>query len=127
LGFANFYRQFIKDYSKITALLTNLTKKDQVFEWTAEAEEAFQELKTRFSTELILVIFDLSKPSVVETDASDKAIGACLSQADEKGKLYLVAYLLRKFAPAENNYKVYDKELLVIIESFRHWRVYLEG
>jgi hypothetical protein len=79
LGFANFYRQFIKDYSKVAALLTNLTKKDQVFEWTAEAEEAFQELKTRFSTEPILVIFDPSKPSVVETDASDKAIGACLS------------------------------------------------
>jgi hypothetical protein len=50
-----------------------------VFEWTAEAEEVFQELKTRFSTELILVIFDLSKPSVVETDALDKAIRACLS------------------------------------------------
>jgi hypothetical protein len=79
LGFANFYRQFIKDYSKITAPLTNLTKKDQVFEWTAEAEEAFQELKTRFSTEPILVIFDPSKPSMVETDTSDKAIGAYLS------------------------------------------------
>jgi hypothetical protein len=98
-----------------------------VFEWTAEAEEAFQELKTRFSTEPILIIFDPSKPSVVETDASDKAIGACLSQADEKGKLRPVAYLSRKFTPAEGNYEVHDKELLAIIESFRHWRVYLEG
>jgi hypothetical protein len=98
-----------------------------VFEWTAEAEEAFQELKTRFSTEPILIIFDPSKPSVVETDTSDKAIRACLSQADEKGKLRTVAYLSRKFTPAEGNYKVYDKELLAIIESFRHWRVYLEG
>jgi hypothetical protein len=98
-----------------------------VFEWIAEAEEAFQELKTRFSTEPILVIFDLSKPSVVETDASDKAIGACLSQDDDKGKLRLVAYLSRKFTPAESNYEVHDKELLVIIESFRYWRVYLEG
>jgi hypothetical protein len=127
LGFANFYRQFIKDYSKIAAPLTNLTRKDQVFEWTAEAEGAFQELKTRFSTEPILVIFDPSKPSVVETDASDKAIGACLSQADDKGKLRPVAYLSRKFTPAESNYEVHDKELLAIIEAFRHWRVYLEG
>jgi hypothetical protein len=127
LGFANFYRQFIKDYSKVAAPLTELTKKDKVFEWTAEAEEAFQELKTRFSTEPILVIFDPSKPSVVETDASDKAIGACLSQADDKGKLRPVAYLSRKFTPAESNYEVHDKELLAIIEAFRHWRVYLEG
>ena len=79
MGFANFYRQFIKDYSKVAAPLTELTKKDKVFEWSAEAEEAFQELKTRFSTEPILVIFDPKRPSVVETDASDKAIGACLS------------------------------------------------
>jgi hypothetical protein len=50
-----------------------------VFEWNLEAEQAFQELKTSFSTEPILVIFDLKKPVTVETDASDKAIGACLS------------------------------------------------
>ncbi|TLD05659.1 reverse transcriptase domain protein [Venturia nashicola] len=127
LGFANFYRQFIKDYSKIAAPLTELTKKDKEFEWTAEAEGAFDELKTRFSTEPILVIFDPKKPSVVETDASDRAIGACLSQADDKGKLRPVAYLSRKFTPAESNYEVHDKELLAIIEAFRHWRVYLEG
>jgi hypothetical protein len=57
---------------------------------------------------------------MVETDASDKAIGACLSQDNDKGKLRPVAYLSRKFIPAESNYEVYDKELLVIIESFRH-------
>ncbi|KAM0708542.1 hypothetical protein Q7P35_005194 [Cladosporium inversicolor] len=111
---------FIKDYSKVATPLTELTKKDKAFEWSAEAEEAFQELKTRFSTEPILVIFDPKRPSVVETDTSDKAIGACLSQADDKGKLRLVAYLSRKFTPAESNYKVHDKELLAIIEAFRH-------
>jgi hypothetical protein len=57
---------------------------------------------------------------MVEIDALDKAIGAYLSQADDKGKLRLVAYLLRKFTPAESNYKVYDKELLAIIEAFRY-------
>ena len=66
------------------------------------------------------MIFDLRKPSIVETDTLDKVIGVCLSQADNKGKLRPVAYLLRKFTLAESNYKVYDKELLVIIEAFRH-------
>ena len=127
LGFANFYRQFIAGYSAVAAPLTSLTKKDQAFEWTVEAEQAFQELKTRFSTEPILVIFDPSKPVTVETDASDKAIGACLSQPDTNGKLRPVAYLSRKMTPPELNYEVHDKELLAIVEAFRHWRVYLEG
>jgi hypothetical protein len=71
LGFANFYRQSIKDYSKIAAPLAELTMKDKEFEWSAEAEQASQVLKTRFSTKPILIIFDPKKPSVVETDASD--------------------------------------------------------
>ncbi|KAM0688735.1 hypothetical protein Q7P36_010810 [Cladosporium allicinum] len=113
-------QHFIKDYSKIAVPLTNLTKKDQVFEWTLEAEQAFQELKTSFSTEPILVIFDPKKLVTVETDASDKAIGAYLSQPDDKAKLRPVAYLSRKMALAELNYEVHDKELLAIVEAFRH-------
>ncbi|KAI7411517.1 hypothetical protein KC336_g12012 [Hortaea werneckii] len=127
LGFANFYRQFIAGYSQVATPLTNLTKKEQAFEWTQEAKQAFQELKTRFSTEPILVIFDPSKSTTLETDASDKAIGACLSQPDDKGKLRPVAYLSRKMTPAELNYEIHDKELLAIVEACRHWRVYLEG
>ncbi|KAM0717753.1 hypothetical protein Q7P37_006085 [Cladosporium fusiforme] len=127
LGFANFYRQFIQDYSKITAPLTHMTRKDQGYEWTAEAEAAFQELKTRFSTGPILVIYDPTKSVTVETDASDYAIGACLSQPDEKRKLRPVAYLSRKMTPAKLNYEIHDKELLAIVEAFRHWRIYLEG
>jgi hypothetical protein len=73
-----------------------------------------------FSTEPILVIFDPKKLVTVETDASDKAIGACLSQLDDKAKLRPVAYLSRKIALAELNYKVYDKELLAIVEAFRY-------
>lgn len=127
LGFANFYRQFIQENSKITAPLTQMTRRDQGYEWTAEAEAAFQELKTRFSTEPILVIYDPKKSVTVETNASDFAIGACLGQPDEKGKLRPVAYLSRKMAPAETNYEIHDKELLAIVEAFRQWRIYLEG
>lgn len=97
-----------------------MTKKDQVFEWTAEAERAFQELKTRFSTEPILAIFDPNKTVTVETDASDKALGACLSQPDDNGKRRPVTYLSRKFTPPELNYEIHDKELLAIVEACRH-------
>jgi len=127
LGFANFYRRFIKEYSKVAAPLTDITKKDQAFDWTTDAQEAFDELKRRFTTQPILVMFGPSKPITVETDASDKALGACISQPGPEGKLQPVAYYSRKLAPAELRYNIHDKELLAIVDAFRQWKVYLEG
>jgi hypothetical protein len=58
MGFANFYRRFIKRYSGIATPLTNLTKKDKVFGWTENEQFAFGKLKRRFSETPILTIFD---------------------------------------------------------------------
>lgn len=127
LGFANFYRRFINGYSRITTPLTSMTKKDQGFEWTKEANDAFEELKQRFTTQPVLAMFDPEKPITVETDASDAAIGACLSQPDEQGRLHPIAFHSRKFSPAELNYEIHDKELLAIVDAFKQWKVYLEG
>jgi RNase H-like domain found in reverse transcriptase len=66
-----------------------------------------------------LVYFNLEKEAIVEYNALDKVIGGTLSQRDEKGRLYLIAYYLRKFIAVELNYDIYDKELLVIIEYLR--------
>ena len=63
----------------------------------------------------------------METDASDFAIGAVLSQRDEENRLHPVAFHSRKFSPAEINYEIHDKELLAIVEGFKHWRRYCEG
>jgi hypothetical protein len=79
LGFANFYRRFIEGYSRITTSLTELTKKDKPFVWTEKAREAFEKLKQYFTTAPLLVTFDPEREIVLETDASDFAIGACLS------------------------------------------------
>ena len=64
---------------------------------------------------------------MVETDVFDYAIGAYFSQPDEQNRLYLMAFYLRKMNPAEINYNIHDKELLVIIVAFQEWRVYLKG
>jgi len=80
LGLANYYRRFIKGYSGIATALTNLTRKDTKFEWTETAQAAFDQLKQAFTTAPILLTFDPEKPITVETDASDYAIGAVLSQ-----------------------------------------------
>ena len=126
LGFANFYRIFIKNYSQVAAPLTRLTCKDKL-EWGPEAEQAFQALKTAFTTAPILVHPDFAKAFYLETDASDFALGAVLSQIGVDGKLHPVAFYSRKFSAAEINYEIHDKELLAIVDSFQEWRHFLEG
>lgn len=72
------------------------------------------------------MIFDPKKPIQIETDASDKAIGACLTQ-EYDGKRRPVACHSRKLTPAEQNYDIHDKELLAIVAALQHWRVYCKG
>ena len=127
LGFANFYRRFVKGYSKITLPLTALLAKDSKFTWSPSAQQAFETLKSAFTTAPVLAHFDPSRQSVVETDASDFAIGCILSQYSDDGTLHPVAFYSRKFTPAEINYEIYDKEMLAIVTAFREWRQYLEG
>jgi len=74
-----------------------------------------------------MVTFDPNKKIVLETDSSDFAIRACLSQLDKQGKLRLVAYYSRKLSLAELNYDIHDKELLAIVVAMEQWRVYLKG
>jgi len=127
LGFANFYRRFIQDYSRVARLLTELTKKDREWSWNPEADAAFTELKQRVTTAPILVHFDPAKEVIIETEISDFAIGAVLSQRDEEKRLHPVAFHSRKFQPAEVNYKIHDKELLAVVDAFKHRRRYCEG
>ena len=128
LGFANFYRRFIRDFSKIVRPLTNLTRKAVAFIWSAKCQKAFETLKSAFTTAPILAHYDPDNPTVLETDSSDFAIGSILSQIDRmSGILHPIAFYSRSMIPAEMNYDIYDKELLSIFEAFRQWRPYLEG
>jgi len=129
LGFANFYRRFILNHCRVARPLTELTKKESGKEWAwnQEAEAAFRELKHRFTTAPILAHFDPKKPVIIETDASDFALGVVLSQRSEEGCLHPVAFHSRKFQPAEINYEIHDKELLAIVDAFKHCRRYCQG
>jgi hypothetical protein len=128
LGFANFYRRFISTFSDIVLPLTRLLRKDTPFSWDAPQHQAFVALKSMFSKAPILIHFDPSNPIVLETDASDYAIAAILSQiSPSDGDIHPVAFHSRSMQPAEVNYEIYDKELLAIFEAFKVWRPYLEG
>ena len=74
----------------------------------------------------ILKIFDPKKPSRIETDALDLAIGACWMQ-EYNGRWHLIVYISRKLSLAEQNYDIYNKELLAIVAALETWRVYAEG
>jgi transposase InsO family protein len=127
LGLANYYRKIIDGYAGVASGLYGLTKKDQKFEWNDAAEKSFQALKDLFSKGTVVATFDYDKPIIMETDASDFALGARLTQPGSDGKYRPVGFWSRKMIPAELNYDVHDKELLAIVSAFQVWRAYLEG
>lgn len=129
LGFANFYRRFIRNYSSVAAPLTSLLKGNaKRLVWTLEAEKAFKELERQFTTAPLLKHPDPTKPFVVEVDVSNTGAGAVLSQrSGEPPKLRPIAYFSHKLSPAERHYGIGDKELLAVKLAFEEWRHWLEG
>jgi transposase InsO family protein len=124
IGFANFYRRFIKDFSKIAAPLNRLKGKDIAWEWGSDQQKAFDELKRRITSEPVLTLPRSNGKFRMEVDASGYAIGGVLQQ-EQDGKWHPIAFLSRSMTPAEKNYEIYDKELLAIMEGLKTWRQYL--
>ncbi|RGP71820.1 pol poly [Fusarium longipes] len=127
LRFANYYRRFIKDFSKIANPLTELTKKDQSFSWNNKAQDAFKRLKQAILSEPVLVMFDPEKEIKLETNTSDFALGGQIRQQDNNRKLHPIAFYSHKLHGAELNYPIYDKEFLAIFNYFKEFRHYLIG
>jgi len=94
--------------------------------WGEEQDKGFEELKRRLTSALILAHFYPDRKTVIETDASQFALGCILSQYLGK-LLHLVAFHSRKLNDAERNYEIHDKELLAILEAFREWKHHLLG
>jgi len=128
LGFANFYHRFIENFAKISKPLSGLTKKDSTWTWGKEQQNAFEVLKKAFTTAPVLRILNDEDPFKLSTNVSDFAIGAVLSQKDMQTNLWhLVAFFYKSLDVHERNYKIYDKELLAVIQGLEEYRYYLEG
>lgn len=133
LGFCNFYRRFIEGYSRIAKPLNDLLKgmqngrKPGSVELGIEETRAFRLLREAFTQAPLLRHFDPASHIRLETDASDFAISGIISQPSERGQYHPVAFWSRKLKGPELVYGTHDKEMMAIIESFKHWRQYLQG
>ena len=119
LGFANFYHQFIFNYSDIVIPLTCLIWKDIPWKFDSSCYDAFNSLKKAFTSALILTHWIPDAQLIVETDALDYALTTILSIINEDNKIHLVAFYSYTFTAVELNYDTHDKKLLAIFKDFK--------
>jgi len=118
LGFCNFYRAFISDFSNIAQPLNDLMCKNHQWDWSEGCEAAFQRLKEVCASEPVLKTPDWTKPFVMHTDASDYALGVVIAQ-EHNDEMHPIAFHSRSLLPAEWNYDVHDRELAGVVFGFK--------
>lgn len=122
MGLCSYYRRFVKEFSRISAPLFSLTHVEVIFEWSDDAQKAFETLKQKLMGPEIMAYPQDNKLFILDTDACDVSIGAVLSQVHDRERV--VAYGSRTLNKSERNYCVTDKELLAVrhfVEYFRHY------
>ena len=140
IGFASYYRRFVKNFAHIAAPLHDLinlvsrkapraSKSVPISKhWTATHEAAFQGLKSALTDANVLAFADFDRPFLLEVDASHDGLGAILSQQQQSGELKVISYASRRLRPTEKNHANYSSfklELLAlkwaVTEKFRHY------
>lgn len=118
LGMAGYYRRFIKGYGIICRPLFDALKKD-AFLWSEKQEDAFQTVKQIMSSPPVLALPDLSKPFVLEANASGTGIGAVLMQNGRP-----ISFLSRALGTKAATSSTYEKEAMAILEAIKKWKHY---
>lgn len=122
MGMLNFLAQFIPNMSTISAPLRSLLKKDTPWHWFDEQSKALETLKSLISSNPVLKYFDVTKPTVIQCDASSTGLGACLLQENHP-----IAYASRSLTTSEKNYSQIEKELLAICFATQKFNHYIYG
>ena len=126
LGFANYYRRFVKDFAKIASCLFKMTSKKQKFEWKAIHEDAFNKLKQKLCSTPVLGFPDLTLPYELHVDACGLGMGCVLSQRHD-GFEKPIAYASRHFTKQEEHYSATEREAAAVIWALNHFHPYLDG
>ncbi len=126
LDFVNFYRRFIYDYSRITNSLTRLIRKVELFVWSQKCQKTFNILKKVFTFNVILRHYNSDHKIVIKINALNYVFEDILFQYDENEVLHSVAYFFKKHNSVKCNYEIYNKELMIIVCTFKEWCSELE-
>ena len=128
-GISGYYRKFIPDYATGALPLTGLTRKNAPTDvtWSEQCTRAFAELKWRLCTIPVLSSPDCERQFTLQTDASERGVGAVLSQHSEDGEEHPVVFFSRTLLPREERYSTVEKECLAIKLAVHAFRVYLLG
>ncbi len=121
LDFANFYRRFIYDYSRIIISLIHLIRKNVLFVWFQKCQIAFNILKKVFTFKIILCHYNSDHKIVIEINALNYVFKNILFQYDENEIFHSVIYFSKKHNSIKCNYEIYDKELMIIVCAFKKW------
>jgi hypothetical protein len=127
LGAANYYRDFVKDFSHIASPLYKMAQANSKFKSglkNGKCFEAFDKLKKSLMSEPLLSYPRFDLPFYIQTDASDVAIGAVIGQIHEDGKFHPISFFSRHLSGAETNYSATERELLAIVEANRKFYEY---
>ena len=127
IRFCNFYWNFIPNFSTLMRPLHNLTKKWVTFLWGKEQDDTFVKLKETFCSTPVIKMPNTTKPFFIMTDTSLTTAGGVLMQKYSNGDLHPCAYHSATFSPTEQNYDIYDRELLAVIQALKEWWHYLTG
>lgn len=122
MGLVRYYRQFIKNFSKIGHPITAWQKKGKMFEWMPIFAVSFDKLKQLLKNALVLRVVDLDKYFITYTNTYKEKLGGVLMQDEQ-----VVYYESWKFNEHEKNYVTHDLELATIIHALKMWRHYLLG
>lgn len=116
LGAFNFVRCFIPKYAEKTKILTNLLKKNSKFVFNEQCKKAVEDLKKIISSKPVLSPPDFNRPFIIETDASNIAIGGALVQYDKFSNKHVVYYHSRTLNEREQRMSTFEREFLGIVE-----------
>ena len=129
LGLMGFYRSYIPNYAEIAMPLTELTKGRKSGEvlWGKNEEESFQKLKNALSNVTALSTPDCTQPFQVHADASNFAVGCCLTQVDNKGNYKPIAFASQKLSGAQKNWATIEKEAYAVLFGLKKFDRWLHG
>lgn len=128
IGLASYFRRFIKDFSVIARPLTDLTKKNQIWNWSNDQIQSFDTLKEKLIQRPVLALYNPKYITELHTDASKIGLaGILLQKESENSPLKPIAFYSRKTTIDEQKFHAYDLETLAVITSLNRFRVYLLG